>query len=67
MHVALSSGTAFVADKLWENREVKGEFSDAQGWLNANGATLQCGDINGDKRVDFIFRGNAGIRGAFAP
>ncbi len=39
MHVALSSGTAFVADKLWENREVKGEFSDAQGWLNANGAT----------------------------
>ena len=64
IHVALSTGHSFYRDKIWSDTD----FKDIDGWMPPYySTTIQCGDINGDKRADFIGRASRGITGAFAP
>jgi hypothetical protein len=64
VHVLLSNGQGFMEDRIWNHSD----FTDRSGSKSThNSTTLQCGDINGDHRCDFIFRSRAGIGGAVAP
>jgi hypothetical protein len=64
MHVLLSSGHSFLEDRNWYHAE----FTDRSGFSSPyDNATLQCADINGDHRCDFILRSKDGIGGAVAP
>ena len=64
VHVLLSNGQSFLEDRIWNHSD----FTDHSGSKSTNNrTTLQCGDINGDHRCDFIFRSRAGIGGAVAP
>lgn len=64
MHVLLSSGHSFLEDMNWYH----GDATDRSG-INSfyDNTTLQCADINGDHRCDFILRSRDGIGGAVAP
>jgi peptidoglycan/xylan/chitin deacetylase (PgdA/CDA1 family) len=64
IHVLLSNGRAFMQDVLWYHST----FSDRAGYKSPYyGSTLQCADINGDHRCDYILRSLDGIGGAVAP
>jgi peptidoglycan/xylan/chitin deacetylase (PgdA/CDA1 family) len=64
LFVALSKGDSFYKESLWTTSN----FKDQDGWRSACYATtVQCGDINGDKRADVIGRSRYGIIGVFAP
>jgi peptidoglycan/xylan/chitin deacetylase (PgdA/CDA1 family) len=64
MHVMLSNGHAFMQDIIWYHSS----FTDRAGYKYPYYATtLQCGDINGDHRCDYILRSTDGIGGAFSP
>jgi peptidoglycan/xylan/chitin deacetylase (PgdA/CDA1 family) len=58
MHVFLSNGHVFLEDRNW----CASNFTD-----HYQNSTLQCADINGDHRCDFILRSKDGIDGAVAP
>lgn len=64
IHVLLSTGSAFIQNALWGRTGFSEELI-----LNQPCYTIsfQFGDINGDKRIDFIFRNPKGISGALAP
>jgi len=64
IHVLLSNGRQFLEDIVW----YRDDFTDKAGYKAAcYSTTFQCGDINGDKRLDFIFRSRHGISGAVSP
>jgi hypothetical protein len=63
MHVLLSSGHSFLEDIIWYHSE----FKENSGSEPPFSTTLQCADINGDHRCDFIIRSKEGIGGAVAP
>jgi hypothetical protein len=64
IHVLLSNGQSFMQDMLWYHSE----FTDRAGYKSPYyGSTLQCADINGDHRCDYILRSLDGISGAVAP
>ena len=64
IHVLLSNGHAFLENLIWDHSE----FSDNSGYRSPYfSTTLQCADINGDHRCDFILRSKNGIGGAVAP
>jgi len=64
VHVLLSNGQNFLEDLVWNHSD----FTDHSGSKSPhNNTALQCGDINGDHRCDFIFRSKNGIGGAVAP
>ena len=64
MHVLLSNGHAFQEDMIW----YQWEFRDRSASKSPDYvSTIQCGDINGDHRCDFILRSKDGIGGAVAP
>ena len=58
MHVLLSNGQVFLEDRNWYSSNITDQYQNS---------TLQCGDINGDHRCDFILRSRDGIDGAVAP
>ena len=58
MHVLLSNGQLFLEDRNWAFSNYIDHYQNS---------TLQCGDINGDHRCDFILRSKKGIDGAVAP
>ncbi len=64
MHVLVSNGHSFLEDIIWYHSE----FTDRSGYkFPYYSTTLQCADINGDHRCDFILRSMEGIGGAVAP
>ena len=64
IHVLLSNGHAFQDDIIWYHSD----FNDNPGFMAPYYSnTLQCADINGDHRCDFILRSGNGIGGAVAP
>jgi peptidoglycan/xylan/chitin deacetylase (PgdA/CDA1 family) len=64
IHVLLSNGQSFLQDIIWYHSS----FTDRAGYKSPYFATsLQCADINGDHRCDYIMRSTSGIGGAFSP
>lgn len=64
IHVLLSNGQAFLGDMIWH----PSEFRDRAASKSPDySSILQCADINGDQRCDFILRSRDGIGGAVAP
>jgi peptidoglycan/xylan/chitin deacetylase (PgdA/CDA1 family) len=58
VHVLLSNGYTFLDDRLWYHSNFVDHYQNN---------TLQCADMNGDHRCDFILRSKNGIDGAVAP
>ena len=55
--LALPNGQGFGAASYWTT-----DFSDSQGWNPAQySITIQCGDVDGDKKSDIIGRFNDGV------
>ena len=58
IHVLLSNGQTFLKEIIW----CKAEFMNRAGFNSPYySTTLQCADINGDHRCDFILRSREGI------
>ena len=64
MHVMLSNGHRFLEDIIWYPAGSADGSDDLSPYDNT---TIQCADINGDQRCDFIIRSRYGISGAVAP
>jgi hypothetical protein len=64
IHVLLSNGHAFLGDVIWHPSEFKDRAASKSPDYSS---ILQCADINGDQRCDFILRSRDGIGGAVAP
>ncbi len=64
MHVLLSNGRVFREDLIWYPSGVTDHSVFSSPYSST---TLQCADINGDHRCDFILRTKDGIGGAVAP